>query len=130
MAPMTITVQNALDRRDIGVGMSCMMFFRLMGGAFGVALLSTVLISGLNAGALAVPGHEVLGSDPGIALFHLDERSGELTPALLHALAASIQRAFSHLFIVAAVIAALSTACALGLKEVPLRGREPKKALA
>jgi len=130
MSPMTITVQNALDRRDIGVGMSCMMFFRLMGGAFGVALLSTVLISGLNAGALAVPGHEVLGPDPGIALFHLDERSGQMTPALLRAFAASIQHAFFHLFIVAAVIAALSIACSLGLKEVPLRGRELKKTLA
>jgi hypothetical protein len=130
MSPMTITVQNALDRRDIGVGMSCMMFFRLMGGAFGVALLSTVLISGLNAGALAVPGHEVLGPDPGIALFHLDERSGQLTPALLLAFAASIQRAFAHLFLVATGIAALSVICSFSLKEVPLRGREPKKALA
>jgi EmrB/QacA subfamily drug resistance transporter len=130
MSPMTITVQNALDRRDIGVGMSCMMFFRLMGGAFGVALLSSVLISGLNAGALAIPGHEVLGQDPGIALFHLDERSGHLTPALLLALAAVIQRAFSHLFLVTAVISALSVICCLRLKEVPLRGREPRKALA
>jgi MFS family permease len=130
MSPMTITVQNALDRRDIGIGMSCMMFFRLMGGAFGVALLSSVLISALNAGTLAIPGHEVLGPDPGIALFHLDERSGHLTPALRLALAAVIQRAFSHLFLVTAAISALSVICCLRLKEVPLRGREPSKALA
>jgi hypothetical protein len=72
----------------------------------------------------------VLGPDPGIALFHLDERSGHLTPALLLALAAVIQRAFSHLFLVTAVISALSVICCLRLKEVPLRGREPRKALA
>jgi hypothetical protein len=53
-----------------------------------------------------------------------------MTPALLRAFAASIQHAFFHLFIVAAVIAALSIACSLGLKEVPLRGRELKKTLA
>jgi EmrB/QacA subfamily drug resistance transporter len=125
MSPMSVTVQNALDRRDTGIGMSVMMFCRLMGGAFGVALLSTVLVNGLNAGALAVPGHEALGANPGIALFHLDERS--LTPALLHAYAAAIAHAFSRLFVVAAMIGALSMICSLGLKEIPLRGRAPKK---
>jgi hypothetical protein len=132
MSPMSVTVQNALDRRDTGVGMSVMMFCRLMGGAFGVALLSTVLVSALNAGALAVPGHEVLGSNPGIALFHLDERNALLTPALLHAFAATITRAFSQVFLIAAAIGALSVISSLSLKEIPLRGREPprKPALA
>jgi EmrB/QacA subfamily drug resistance transporter len=128
MSPMSVTVQNALDRRDTGVGMSVMMFFRLMGGAFGVALLSTVLVGSLNAGALAVPGHEVLGADPGIALLHLDERSTLLTPALRHAFAASIARAFSQIFIVAAAMGSLSLFSALSLKEIPLRQREPKLA--
>jgi hypothetical protein len=127
MSPMSVTVQNALDRRDTGVGMAVMMFFRLMGGAFGVALLSTVLVSSLNAGALAVPGHEVLGSNPGIALFHLDERSAILAPALLRAFAATISHAFTQLFIVAATIGALSVISSLSLKEIPLRGREPRK---
>jgi hypothetical protein len=127
MSPMSVTVQNALDRRDTGVGMSVMMFCRLMGGAFGVALLSSVLVSGLNTGALAVPGHEVLGPKPGIALFHLDEHGTQLTPALRHAFADSIERAFTWLFIVASTVGALSVVSSLGLKEIPLRGREPKK---
>ena len=124
---MTVTVQNALDCRDTGIGMSCMMFFRLMGGAFGVALLSTVLIGPLNAGALAVPGHEVLGDDPGLALFHLDERGAALSPLLLEALSSSIRRAFSHLFLVTAVIASFTVIGALALKEVPLRGSDDAK---
>jgi len=127
MSPMSVTVQNALDRRDTGVGMSVMMFCRLMGGAFGVALLSSVLVSGLNTGALAVPGHEVLGPNPGIALFHLDEHGAQLTPALRHSFAGSIERAFTRLFIVASMIGALSVVSSLGLKEIPLRGREPRK---
>ena len=126
-SPMTVTIQNAVDPRDGGIAVSCMMFFRLMGGAFGVALLSTVLVSALNTGALAVPGHEVLGSNPGIALFHLDESNPLLTPALRHAFAATISHAFSQLFIVAAVIAALSVVSSVSLTEIPLRGRAPRK---
>jgi EmrB/QacA subfamily drug resistance transporter len=127
LSPMTVTVQNALDSRDTGIGMSCMMFFRLMGGAFGVAFLSTVLIGRLSAGALAVPGHEVLGPEPGIALFHLHERGRDLPPELMRGLAASIHDAFSTVFLVAAVIAAFTVAGAISLKEVPLRGRDDGK---
>ena len=36
---MTVTIQNAVNLRDGGVAISCMMFFRLISGAFGVALL-------------------------------------------------------------------------------------------
>jgi hypothetical protein len=41
------------------------MFFRLIGGAFGVALLTALLVGELNSGALAIPGHDVLGPTPG-----------------------------------------------------------------
>jgi hypothetical protein len=124
LSPMTVTVQTALDWRDTGIGMSCMMFFRLMGGAFGVAFLSTVLIGQLDAGASAVPGHEMLGSHPGIALFHLHDRGGVLPAALLQALASTIRQAFSHLFLVTTAIASLTVIGSLALKEVPLRGGE------
>lgn len=50
-SPTTIIVQNALPPRDGGIGISCMMFFRLMGGAFGVAFLSSLLLGALPAGA-------------------------------------------------------------------------------
>ncbi|MBX9698381.1 MAG: MFS transporter, partial [Acetobacteraceae bacterium] len=53
-SPMTVTVQNAVDPRDGGVGVACMFFFRLIGGAFGVALLSAILLGRLGAaGGLA-----------------------------------------------------------------------------
>jgi EmrB/QacA subfamily drug resistance transporter len=125
LSPMTVVVQNALDIRDTGVGMSCLMFFRLMGGAFAVSLLSAILIGALDSGALAVPGHEALGPHPGLALFRLDERSGALTPALLQALAHSIQHAFTTVFGVAAGLSGGALISAFALKEIPLRGAEP-----
>ena len=124
LSPMTVVVQNALDIRDTGIGMSCLMFFRLMGGAFVVSLLSAVLIGDLDAGAVAVPGHEALGAAPGLALFHLDESSGALTPALLLSLSHTIRHAFAMVFSVAAVLSVCALVGAFALKEVPLRGRE------
>jgi hypothetical protein len=123
LSPMTVVAQNALDIRDTGIGMSCLMFFRLMGGAFVVALLSAVLIGSLDAGVAAVPGHAALGPHPGLALFHLDERSGALTPALLQALGQSIRHAFAEVFGVAAALSGCALIGACALKEIPLRGR-------
>jgi hypothetical protein len=77
-----VPVQNALDLEDNGIGLSTVMFFRLIGGAFGVALLTALLIGELNSGASAIPGHAVLGPDPGIALLHLDQQE-KVSPALL-----------------------------------------------
>ena len=70
-----VPVQNALDLPDTGIGLSVVMFFRLIGGAFGVALLSALLVGDLNAGALLLPGHDVLGPNPGIALLHSISRN-------------------------------------------------------
>ena len=93
-SPMTVTIQNAVEARDGGIAVSCMMFFRLMGGAFGVALLSSLLISHLPDGAMA----------------------GGAPPEVLRA-------AFSTVFLGAAGIAGLCLVAALCLKEIPLRGR-------
>jgi hypothetical protein len=81
-----------------------MFFFRLMGGAFGVALLSALLLGRLGAAGggvgLGAPGGAGgTGPVPGAA------------------------EAFSLVFLAAAGIGALSFALALALREIPLRGR-------
>jgi EmrB/QacA subfamily drug resistance transporter len=120
-SPLTIAVQNALHWQDTGIGLSCLMFFRLIGGAFGVAFLSTLLIGYLTSGALAVPGHEALGPNPGLALLHLDEPGVNISPELHAALAVTIRHAFAHLYVVSTLILALSIVPAVGLREMPLR---------
>ena len=113
-----VPVQNALDLEDTGIGLSAVMFFRLIGGAFGVALL----VGELNSGALAIPGHDVLGPNPGIALLHLD-RQEPVSSTLLAGLQDTVRAAFSDVFLYAAVISALTTVASFGLKEIPLRSR-------
>ncbi len=122
-SPLTIAVQNALHWQDTGIGLSCLMFFRLIGGAFGVAIFTSILIGYLTAGALALPGHEVLGAHPGLALLHLDEPGMHLPPELAAGLAATMRGAFTHLYAIATAILALSIVPAVILREMPLRSR-------
>ncbi|HEX3952863.1 MAG TPA: MDR family MFS transporter [Stellaceae bacterium] len=124
LSPVIVPVQNALALEDTGIGLATNMFFRLMGGAFGVALLSAVLMAELNAGALQVPGHEVLGAQPGLALFHM-ELGGKVAPGLLAAMSAAMRTAFAHVFLYAGLISAVTFGAALALKEIPLRGSAP-----
>jgi EmrB/QacA subfamily drug resistance transporter len=119
---VVVPVQNALDLADTGIGLSVVMFFRLIGGAFGVALLTALLIGDLNAGALAIPGHAVLGGQPGIALLHRD-LGDSLDPVLVAGLDRAIRTAFARTYFYAAIISGLAFLAALGFKEVPLRGR-------
>jgi EmrB/QacA subfamily drug resistance transporter len=121
MPSVMVPVQNALDLADAGIGLSVVMFFRLIGGAFGVALLTALLVGDLNSGAMALPGHDVLGANPGIALLHLEQQA-DINPALLAGLEQAVRTAFSHVFLYAAAISAFTMAVAFGLKEIPLRG--------
>ena len=99
--PMNVIVQNGLEIRDIGAGVSGMTFFRSLGGAFGVAAFSTFLIGRLAAGAVLVPGHEKLGADPGIGLLRQDAALA-FDSAQLAAFTAVLEHAFALVFILAA----------------------------
>jgi EmrB/QacA subfamily drug resistance transporter len=121
MPSVMVPVQNALDLQDTGVGLSVIMFFRLIGGALGVALLTALLVGDLNAGALLLPGHDVLGPNPGIALLHLDQQES-VNPELMTGLQHAVRTAFSLVYLWAAAISALTLIASLGLKEIPLRG--------
>ncbi|MDR3516014.1 MAG: MDR family MFS transporter [Azospirillaceae bacterium] len=119
-----IALQNALNPEDLGIGTSCISFFRSMGGALGVALFSTILIGRLDRLVLAVPGHEVLGADPGLALVHLDQSATTaLAPALHAAFSQVITIAFSNVFLGVTVVAGLTLLATVALREIPLRTR-------
>jgi hypothetical protein len=59
-----------------------------------------LLIGELNLGASAIPGHAVLGANPGIALLHLDQQE-MVSSALLAGLEETVRAAFSHVFLYA-----------------------------
>ncbi len=47
---ITVAIQNAAERRDVGVATGCMLLFRAIGGAFG-ATLAAVMLLGYGFGA-------------------------------------------------------------------------------
>ena len=122
LAPVIVPVQNALPLEDTGIGLGTVMFFRLIGGALGVALLTALLMAELNAAIAAIPGHQSLGADPGLALMKM-EFGGTASPVLLSGLAEAARTAFAHVFFYAAAISAFTFLASLALKEIPLRSR-------
>jgi EmrB/QacA subfamily drug resistance transporter len=112
MSPMTVALQNALDPRDAGIGLSCMMFFRLMGGAFGTAALVALLVGRLGAA----------GFGNGLALFQPHLRAA-LPPDQVRGMAEALAAGFAHVYWVAAGIMAAATAAAYAIREIPLRSK-------
>ncbi|HUW79839.1 MAG TPA: MDR family MFS transporter [Acidocella sp.] len=54
---ITVAIQNAAERRDVGVATGCMLLFRAIGGAFGATLAAVMLLGygfGAGFGACAV----------------------------------------------------------------------------
>jgi MFS family permease len=51
---LTVTIQNAAARRDVGIATGCMLLFRAIGGAFGAALAASALRASGFAAAFLV----------------------------------------------------------------------------
>ena len=99
-----LTVQNSVPRRLIGAGSALVQFSRVLGGCIGVAVMGTVVNSGLPHGSKIASAAE-----SGVGALSAAERS-----LLAHA----IQPAF--LVATAAALAVLAIA-AWGIEEIPLR---------
>ena len=130
MPVMLISVQNSVEMRDLGVGTASVSFFRSMGGSFGVALFSAVLIAMLDRLIAALPGAAALGPHPAAQLLRDGPQALAATPASLRdGVALAMTDAFQVVFWLAAGIALLAMVIVAFLREIPLRtGAE--KALA
>jgi MFS family permease len=119
---MMVAIQNDVEVRDLGTATSSISFFRSMGGSFGVALYSAVLIARLNSLVGALPAHEVFGTAPGIQLLREGARAvGRIPAESRAAMAAAIDDAFHDVFRMGAGIALLTFLAVLLLKEQPLK---------
>jgi len=117
-----VSVQNAIELRDLGTGTAAVNFFRSMGGAFGVSLLGAVLLGELATRIQGVPGHEALGTTAALDLLHGDKAAlGALSAATRALLVGALERSFSTMFWVALAVSLFALLAALFLKELPLR---------
>jgi EmrB/QacA subfamily drug resistance transporter len=119
MQVLVLVVQNDAPARDVGVATSTATFFRSMGGSLGVALFGAIFASRL--------GDELTGLPPQVAAI----LSGgvNVSPEQVHALPPAVRdqflqafvNALSPVFLVGAVLTAITFVLAWRLKEVPLR---------
>jgi EmrB/QacA subfamily drug resistance transporter len=120
MPILTLAVQNAVERKDLGTATSSVVFFRSIGSALGAAVFGAVLINRLT--------HYVLQSLPvsaGKQVVAGIKQSLTGTAGLPHAdttvILASFAHAFRDVFMVGLPLAVATLIVALFLKEAPLK---------
>lgn len=104
-----VGTQNAVERGDIGVATSTTNLFRSLGGAMGVACMSSLLLALLQHNGFAALGNPLLGS----------LQTGEADPAT----EARLLETFRHVLMASAGVALLGLFAALALPDRQLRGR-------
>jgi hypothetical protein len=101
---VTVSIQNAVAHRQIGIAMGAMNFFRALASAFVVAMMGAILLA-------------ELGASP--------QRGGAASSAFIataaNASVDDLARAFSHIFAVAVLFLILGIAGLIVMEERPLR---------
>ena len=112
-----VAVQNAVPRHQLGVATAGTAFFRSLGGAIGIAVLSAILLAAMHGGASrpALPriGEAVVA------------RAAE-APVATTATASEAEAAFRRIFIIAATISSLAFLFALRVPDNHLGGTEKR----
>ncbi|MGE7992367.1 MDR family MFS transporter [Pseudomonas sp. NPDC089554] len=103
-----VGTQSAVELRDIGVATSTTNLFRSLGGAMGVACMSSLLLALLHFGGLEALGNPLLGS----------LKAGEADPVSQ----AHLAQTFRDLLLASAGVAVLGLLAALALPDRQLRG--------
>jgi EmrB/QacA subfamily drug resistance transporter len=121
---MTLAIQNAVERSEMGVATSTSTFFRSLGSSFGGAIFGAIFVNRLSAHLTQeFPGvstdkiniHNVQGGAP----VH------DLPPETAHRTLEAFVSSFHDMFLIAVLVALIAFVVALFLKEIPLRDSQP-----
>ena len=115
---VTISVQNAVPVRNLGIATSANGLARALGGAIGVAILGAVLTSALAGMMQRLGGVRFEGA----------ATLAKLPPALRAETLGAAEAAYSTMFYASATMTLLAFVAALFMKELPLRGSEDASA--
>jgi EmrB/QacA subfamily drug resistance transporter len=127
MPVLTLAVQNAVDRKDLGTATSSVVFFRTIGSALGAAIFGAILLNRLTHHIT-----ETVGGSAGASAAQGLSRSAATLHTLpvdvLHKVLTAFAASFHDVFLFGIPFAIGAFVVALFLKETPLRG--PAKAEA
>ncbi|MGQ5224883.1 MDR family MFS transporter [Streptomyces sp. yara] len=121
-----LVAQNSVELKDMGVASSTTTLFRTLGSSFGVAVMGALFnhrVQDVMAERAGAPGSKVT------------EQSAQLDAASLAKLPEAAREAYQHAvssgthgaFLLGAVVAVLSLAAAVFVREVPLKGAGPQR---
>jgi EmrB/QacA subfamily drug resistance transporter len=126
---LALTLQNAIEHRDLGAGTAAWTLFRNLGSSFGVALFGSIFIARADFLVGLLPLDRPPGGSPGMLLLRAGPDALSGFPATLQgAAAAAILGAFHQIFLAAAGISVLAFAITWFLRELPMRQSLPSLA--
>jgi EmrB/QacA subfamily drug resistance transporter len=127
MPVLTLAVQNAVERKDLGTATSSVVFFRTIGSALGAAIFGAILLNRLTHHITETVGGSA-GTSAAKGLSRSAATLHTLPVDVLHKVLTAFAASFHDVFLVGIPFAIGAFVVALFLKETPLRG--PAKAEA
>ena len=129
MQVLTLAVQNATDRRDLGTATSLVTFGRSMGSSFGVAIFGALLTNRFALHlAVLMPGSGGASSSGSDTLNGGIEHIHSLPPDIQHNILQAFTLAFQDLFLLVIPFVVVAFIISLFLKDIPLRGQSKEMA--
>lgn len=127
MPVLTLAVQNAVERKNLGTATSSVTFFRSIGSSLGAAIFGAILANRLvHHLTQNLPGAAASGAAKDLSASSASLHS--LPPSVLEKVLHAFASSFHDVFLVGIPFAILAFVVALFLRESPLRG--PAKAEA
>ncbi|WP_182113390.1 MDR family MFS transporter [Actinotalea sp. JY-7885] len=121
----TLVVQNAVDRRDLGVATASTQFFRSTGGTVGIAVLGTIMGSRL---ATSIPAHLPEGAAAALPVEGIDAGAvldptvlAQLPDVIAVAVRQGLADALHDVFLLSIPLVAIALVASLLVKQIPLR---------
>jgi EmrB/QacA subfamily drug resistance transporter len=116
----SIASQNAVEFTDLGVATATVMFFRSLGGSFGLAIFGTVLNSTIRS---EIPKRIKIDSDKASSIIRSPQQIATLPLASKQAVVDSLAMGVSRIYWLCAATMVIALLLALILREQPLRLR-------
>ena len=120
-----VAVQNAVPRNQLGVATAGTAFFRSLGGAIGVAVLSAILLASMHGGS-SRPALPRLGEGANEGASEAASSPASEAPSVTRTSASEADAAFRRIFIIAAAISSLAFVFAWRVPDNHLGGPEKR----
>ncbi|MNS59156.1 Major Facilitator Superfamily protein [compost metagenome] len=114
-----VATQNSVPPQQVGIATALTAFSRLLGGAVGVAVLTTVLIALLRHSGMAVSD---LGGGEDVLMSMFRRAMGAASDGDAAAVRVAAEQAFRTLFLFSAAVSLIAPFLVMRLRETTLRG--------